>query len=159
MGHGNMRAMCIQVDGRDRHENGQCKIEKYPGVSCHEEPVRTPVKELLSYGEGVTPMVDDPSKQQQFCHAHTIADVLHEAMAGQGVDMMAPVEHEVEKPDVIQGEGNPGMAVALVACDLIHEKNAAPIDQHVPTADHGSIGLPLDGHIIDDMTSEIGENP
>ena len=51
------------------------------------------------------------------------------------------------------------MAIVFIATYFFHQEYTAAVNEHIPGANHGAIGFPLHGHVIDDIGSEIRKNP
>ena len=50
-----------------------------------------------------------------------------------------------------------GVTICFCITDFIHQEYTTAINQHIPGANHGAIRFPLNGHIVYNVISEIGE--
>lgn len=159
MGHGDMRAMRIYIDGRDRDKYGQQEIHEDPELSGQQEPVDQVVSGLGFRFQEPAPCPDHLGKYDQFRHANDISEIAHPFCRRYYVNMMRPAKHQISKAQEIQKKGHPGSSITGLGTNPIHHVDRRTINQHVPGANQGAIGLPLHHEVTNHILSEIRDQP
>ncbi len=154
-----MGAMGIKVQGRDGHENGLPEVEEHPQVGGHQKAVGEVMVIFLGFAHARFPVVEDAQEEHPLRHAYQIACIAHIFGRGNRIDVVAPVEHQVEKAQEVHGEGQAAAANPGIFVNALHEVEGRAVDQLVPGAHQRAVHFPLDRCIRHKVFAEIGEEP